>query len=422
MVSDVHTACAPDVRISRRRCLELSAAAGGGAAGASLAWAAEREHRDGTVPLRSASEQVPFDGPHQGGITTPQQEALHFAAFDLTADRVEEVAVLFRAWTVAARRLSAGVPLLAQRDVAGDHPPDSGETEGIGSARLTLTFGLGPSLFGSVGNDRFGLARHRPPSLVDLPPFPGDELEDGRVGGDICVQACADDPQVAFHAVRNLASLARGAAVLRWMQTGFRHAEAATPLTGRNLFGFRDGINNLDPADSDRMATNVWVADEGPGWLQGGTYMVVRRIRMRLEHWDSVPLSEQERTFGRHKRTGAPFGASEERARVDPTQLPPDCHVMQANPRRAGSEAERILRRSYSFSDGFERRFDELDAGLFFVCFQRDPRRQFIPIQTRLARADHMREYVFHTGSGIFALPPGTEPGGYLGQALFEAG
>jgi deferrochelatase/peroxidase EfeB len=238
----------------------------------------------------------------------------------------------------------------------------------------------------------------------------------------LCVQACADDPQVAIHAVRNLAALGRGTVTVRWVQQGFRSAPAAYPKSSRNLLGFKDGTNNLDPTDERLMAQNIWVGpDDEPAWMRGGTYMVVRRIRMRIEHWDSVSLEEQERTFGRRKVSGAPFGWETESDPVDPAQLPPDCHIIQANPRTPGSETERILRRSYSFSDGFDMRFGELDAGLFFICFQRDPRRQFIPIQTRLAENDHLSEYTFHTGSAIFAIPPGVREGEYVGQTLLEA-
>ena len=311
--------------------------------------------------------------------------------------------------------------MTAGRELLGgpaSSPGDSGEAQGLGAARLTLTLGFGPSLF-RRGEDRIGLGRRQPAALVDLPPFAGDQLELERGGGDLCIQACADDPQVAFHAVRNLATIGRGTVVVRWMQRGFRTSRASAPLTGRNLLGFRDGTNNLDARDPAQMATNVWVgSDDGPPWMVGGTYMVIRRIRMRLEHWDAVSLAEQERTFGRRKISGAPFGGELESDPVVVSAVPPDCHIIQANPRTAESEAERILRRSYSFADGLDSRFGELDAGLFFVCFQRDPRRQFIPIQQRLSQHDHLREYIFHTGGGIFAIPPGIHPGGSIAGKL----
>jgi deferrochelatase/peroxidase EfeB len=352
---------------------------------------------------------------HQVGITTPQQGHLCFASLDLVAVRLEDLRRLFVQWTKSAARLmDAGAPPTGRAD--------SGETVGFPPSSLTIGFGIGPELFRAGRTESTVLTAQAPRPLVELPSFRGDQLEPSRTGGDLCIQACADDPQVAFHAIRNLASIARGTATIRWLQGGFRSPPAGEGGIRRNLLGFRDGTNNLDPANEHQMSANVWVGDEDePAWMRGGTYMVVRRIRMRTEHWDSVSLEEQERTFGRRKVSGAPFGGTTESDPVDPARLPPDCHIIQANPRTPGSESERILRRSYSFADGFDARFGELDAGLFFTCFQRDPRRQFIPIQTRLAEHDHLREYTFHTGSAIFAIPPGVREGEYIGQTLLEA-
>jgi deferrochelatase/peroxidase EfeB len=412
------------MKISRRRFLGLSAAAGGGAAlgvlGRGLA-PHEAEIRQGRTESR-VSSSIPFTGAQPAGIVTPQQKYLHFAAFDLTADRIEDIRAVLVAWTDAAASMAAGAQIASRPGGVSHAPPDSGETQGLGPARLTLTFGFGPGLFGTRINDRFDLASYRPAALVDLPIFRGDQLERERCGGDVCVQACADDPQVAFHAIRQLSAIGRGAVVVRWMQQGFRGGRGEAPLAGRNLLGFKDGTNNLEPSSARHMAANVWVGfEDEPAWMRGGTYMVVRRIRMRLEHWDSVSLSEQERTFGRRKMAGAPLNGHIESDPIDPHKLPADCHIIQANPRNPRSEAERILRRSYSFADGIDSKFGELDGGLFFVCFQRDPRRQFIPIQTRLSEHDHLGEYVFHTGGGIFAIPPGIHEGEYIGQMLLEA-
>jgi deferrochelatase/peroxidase EfeB len=233
------------------------------------------------------------------------------------------------------------------------------------------------------------------------------------------VQACADDPQVAFHAVRNLARIARrlGAARPRWSQAGF----AGTPAsgTGRNLLGFKDGTNNLRGDDAAAMDANVWVGDEGPGWMRGGTYLVVRRVRAHVERWDESDLDEQERVFGRRKVSGAPFAGTGEFDAVDPAREPRHSHIILANPRRPGSERERILRRGYNYTDGLLPD-GRLDAGLFFAAFQRDPRRQFIPIQQRLAAHDRLNEYIVHTGSAIFAVPPGVHPGAYVGEGLLR--
>jgi deferrochelatase/peroxidase EfeB len=403
------------MRVSRGRFLALAGATSGGlVVGTGIGRSLSNGDQVGEGPT-AAGARIAFRGEHQPGVTTDPQGHLYLASFDVAADRLDTVRDLFASWTAAAERMHSALP------TGGSAPADSGETSGLGAARLSLTFGLGPRFFdlNEAGLDLRGV---RPPSLGDLPSFRGDRLEPDLTGGDLCIQACADDPQVALHAVRNLAALGRGAVVVRWVQQGFRSTPPADSKASRNLLGFNDGTNNLDPVDQELMARNVWVGPEDePAWMRGGTYMVVRRIRMRIEHWDSVSLEEQERTFGRRKVSGAPLGGETESDPVDPAKLPPDCHIVQANPRTPGSEAERILRRSYSFSDGFDARFGELDAGLFFICFQRDPRKQFIPIQARLAENDHLSEYTFHTGSAIFAIPPGVRKGEYIGQTLLEA-
>jgi len=274
-----------------------------------------------------------------------------------------------------------------------------------------------------------GLAARRPTPLRPLGPLLGDELNPQRSGGDLCVQACADDPQVAFHAVRNLARIGRGIVRLRWTQLGFGRTSATTSTqsTPRNLQGFRDGTNNLrgdDPAAMDRF---VWVgADEPQRWMQGGTYLVCRRIRMLIEAWDRASIEDQEQTIGRHKVSGAPLGGRREHDPVDLSAsdaagapvVPADAHIRLAA--ASGNDGVRILRRGYSYTDGTDPVTGELDAGLFFVCFQRDPHRQFAALQRRLGAGDALNEYIVHTGSALFAIPPGVSPGRYLGQELLE--
>jgi deferrochelatase/peroxidase EfeB len=366
--------------ISRRRLLESAGVAASGAAlGAFGRGLADEASATSAGP-------IPFHARHQAGITTAPQAQLAFAAFDVTAREAAALGGLLRVWSRAAERLTRGEPV--------------GNAPAAGPARLTVTFGFGASLF----DGRFGIAQRRPPALEDLPAFRGEELDPARSNGDLAVQACADDPDVAFGAIRALAELGRGSAIVRWIQRGFRGA----PRDGvsRNLIGFRDGTNNLDPRDASAMAANVWAGD--PDWMRDGTYLVVRRVRLRVEHWDSVSVAEQERTIGRRKASGASVGR----------RLPADSHVRVANPGSTGSDSERILRRSYSFAEGLDPSFGELEAGLFFICFQRDPRRQFVPIQRRLAVHDHLGEYTFNTGSGLFAVPPGIRPGSYVGQDL----
>ena len=311
---------------------------------------------------------------------------------------------------------------------------DSGETLGLSSAQLTLTFGFGATLFVKDGMDRYGLGSQRPPALVDLPQFNGDQLIEGRTGGDLSVQACANDPQVAFHAVRQLARLAFGVAVVRWAQTGFISG-ADAHQTPRNLMGFKDGTSNPAVTDPAIMEKFVWVGSEGPDWMHRGSYVVMRRIRISIEHWDRMPLEFQQQTFGRSKCSGAPLGQSNE---FDPANLdavdkagnpviPDSAHIRLAA--AASNNGAQILRRAYSYNDGVGftierwppwRQAVEYDAGLFFVCYQRDPRTGFIKIFEKLSQFDMLNQFVTHTGGGLFACPGGIAPGEYVGQRLLE--
>src|SRR4029077_19972787 len=187
-------------------------------------------------------------------------------------------------WTSAAARMSIGQPAQA----AGQNiapPADSGEAVDLPAARLTLTFGFGAGLFAKDGKDRYGLAAQRPQALVDLPSFNGDELIETRTGGDLSVQACADDPQVAFHAMRQLVRLAYNVAKVRCAQTGFIPTVGPNQ-TPRNLMGFKDGTSNPSTDDPAALEKFVWVGAEGPEWMRDGSYVVIRRIRIALQHWD----------------------------------------------------------------------------------------------------------------------------------------
>jgi len=375
---------------------------------------------------RRADTRVAFHGEHQAGIATPAQDRLAFGAFDLVVDDRAALRDLLRRWTVAAELMAAGRTVGPVAPADGAAPPiDTGEALGLPSSRLTITFGLGPGVF----DDRFGLARRRPAALHDLGPLPGELLDAAKSGGDLCVQACADDPQVAFHAVRNLARIGRGEADLRWLQLGFGRTSATSTsqTTPRNLQGFKDGTNNIKAEDGEAMAKDVWVgADERQAWLHGGSYLVCRRIRMFVEAWDRASLDDQQDTIGRFKESGAPLTGTHEHDPVDLTArradgtpvVPVDAHVRLAAPSANGGT--RILRRGYSFTDGIDPRTGQLDAGLFFIAFQRDPHRQFAAIQRRLGSADALNEYIQHVSSGLFAIPPGIRPGEHVAQALFD--
>lgn len=365
---------------------------------------------------------VPFYGPHQAGIDTPAQDRLHFAAFDVISEDPVQLRELLREWSAAAAEMTAGEMIGDANNFELAPPDDTGETVGLLPSRLTVTIGLGPSLFEQRG---LGLAAQRPPALQPIPPLPADELNPGESGGDLCVQACSDDPQVAFHAVRNLARIGRGTVVMRWSQLGF--GRTATTSRGqdtpRNLMGMKDGTANIRAEDTAAMDRFVWVGNEGPGWMRGGSYLVTRRIRMLLEVWDRSPLEDQEQTIGRHKYSGAPLGKQEEfeplgleRRKGGQPVIPVDAHVRLAS--AEANDGERILRRGYSFTDGVDERLGELEAGLFFICFQRDPEKQFVAIQRRLGSGDALNEYIKHVGSAVFAVPPGAPRGGYVGETL----
>ena len=313
--------------------------------------------------------------------------------------------------------------------------PDSGEALGLSPARLTITFGFGAGVFIKDGKDRYGLASRRPAALVDLPRCNGDQLIESRMGGDLSVQACADDPQVAFHAVRQLARLAYGMAEIRWVQNGFTPNFNAQE-TPRNLMGFKNGTNNPSVNDSTLMDKCIWVGDEGPDWMRGGSYMVARRIRIALEHWDRMTLAFQEQTVGRHKYSGAPLGKTTEFDKADYDAMdsdgnpiiPENAHIRLGAP--VNNDGAQILRRPYSYNDGANvtaerwppwRDEMEFDAGLFFICYQRDARTGFIKIFGKMSKFDMMNQFVTHTGGGLFACSGGTKSGDFIGQKLFEA-
>ncbi|MBV8660393.1 MAG: deferrochelatase/peroxidase EfeB [Burkholderiales bacterium] len=375
----------------------------------------------------------PFYGVHQSGITTPAQQHTYFVALDLETTQRDDVIALLKRWTDGAARLARGEPVAPFGDDPEAAPGDSGDAIGLSPARLTVTFGFGPGLFTKDGVDRYGLASRRPEAFVDLPRFNGDQLIPEKTGGDLSIQACADDLQVAFHAVRQLVRLAYGTAKVKWAQTGF--SGDGSKGTPRNLMGFKDGTAN--PATTKPLMDKfVWVGDEGPQWMRDGSYMVVRRIRIALEHWDRTQLGFQEEVVGRHKYSGAPLGKQHEfdAADFDATDkdgnlvVPETAHMRLASPH--ANNGVQILRRGYSYNDGVNFHAErwppwtqamEYDAGLLFVGYQKDPRTGFIPVNQKLAAMDMMNQYTTTNGSGIFACPPGVKPGSFIGADLFAA-
>ena len=389
-------------------CREFLKKAGIGGAGLALglsgasAFFANKEQ--GSKNIADGQEEISFYGKHQAGITTPMQKNIYFVVLDLRTTDKNELIQLFKDWTDYSQKLVNGELVKKDGSNALLPPSDTGETVGLNPYRLTLTFGVSASFL-----TKLGLEKKRPKLFRDLPAFPKEQLREQYTGGDIVIQACADDEQVAFHAVRNLIRKGRNKVTMKWSQSGFA-AIGDRMETPRNLFGFKDGTANVTTEKNfDKV---VWA--DSQDWMKNGSYMAVRRIIMHLETWDRTNLQEQENTFGRYKESGAPFGKKNEFDEVDLSLLPVDSHV------RLAKEVDLpILRRSYSYSDGIDPKTGQFDAGLLFIAFQKDPDR-FVKIQTNLGADDKMNEYVTHIGSGLFACFGGVKEGGYIGQDLFE--
>ena len=411
--------------LSRRQLLGAAAAGAAGLAVGGLAGQLVVPRSGSGI---ATSTVYPFFGPHQAGITTPAQDHLHFAAFDMVDDTTRlGLERLLRDWSVAASRMTEGLEVGVTGAAGGDPeapPDDTGETLDLPPSGLTVTIGLGPGLFEKDGVDRFGLGPLRPPALSNLPAFVGDAVRAEWSHGDLCVQACADDPQVAVHAVRNLARIAEGRAAIRWSQAGFGRTSKTTlaQQTPRNLLGFKDGTNNILAEDTAALDEHVWLAaSDEQAWLAGGSYLVVRKIEMLIEEWDLTPLGEQEATFGRAKLTGAPLSGGEEFTEPDfaaqvggAPAIDAAAHMRLAHQSNAGGI--RILRRGYNYVGGVHPD-GRMDAGLLFICYQRSPA-QFIELQ-RLLATDLLNEYIRHIGSAIFFVPPGASAGGFVGESLF---
>jgi deferrochelatase/peroxidase EfeB len=410
--------------LSRRRFLGAALGTAGVAAVAGAGFGVARA-TEPTEASAGAGASVSLYGSHQPGIATPAQDRLAFAAFDLTSVDRTAVAQMLGSWAAAAAQMTRGQPIGAIETTPQAPPIDTGEAMDLPPAALTITVGFGPTFF----DERLGLAAKRPAALEPIPALPRDTIDPDRSGGDLCVQACANDPQVAFHVIRNFARLARGTAVMKWSQLGFGRTSSTSKsqATPRNLMGFKDGTRNIKSQDTGDLHDYVWVGSEtDQSWMRGGSYLVTRRIRMLIESWDTDFLADQENVIGRTKVSGAPLGAKQEfdtpdlaakKASGEPV-IPRDAHIRLASPSANGGV--KILRRGYSFTDGNDPATGLLDAGLFFICFQQNPQRQFVAIQTQLGSRDNLNEYIRHTSSAVFAIPPGLSgPGDWWGKTLF---
>ena len=399
--------------LTRRRLLAGGAAVAGLAGAAT--WAAS-EYADSvrpapTVETGFGAESVPFHGPHQAGIETPAQAHAAFLGLDLlgAADPRRDVEAALKLLTTDADRLTRGAPALA------DTEPELA----LRPARLTVTVGFGPSLF-----DKLGLVRLRPPSARPLPPLPVDRLQQRWGGTDLLLQVCADDPMVLSHTTRVLLKNVRSLAAERWRQNGFRAARDAdrADVTPRNLMGQVDGTVNPIPGTPD-FDEVVWDDGSVQPWMAGGTLMVLRRIEMDLDAWDQLDRASRELTVGRRLDTGAPLTGGDENDPIDLTAerdgipiLPPNAHIALAHPREQG---ERFLRRVYNYDERPSAGAIS-DSGLLFATYQRDIDRQFLPVQRRLAEFDALNRWITPVGSAVYVIPPGVQPGQYLGIQLLE--
>ena len=395
----------PELQGNRRIFLKQASLLGAGLI-ASNAYALEPR----VVP--KAKNAYPFYGKHQEGISTPAQKHIYFIVLDLHTTELKKIQEVFQIWTAFSNNLMTGQNVKAYGNNVYVPPADTGEADGLNPHNLTLTFGISPNFF-----DKLNIQKFKPTELVPLPQFPRDQLQEQYSGGDICIQACADDPQVAFHAVRNLVRIARAHVSMKWSQAGFNSFEGSD--TSRNLFGFKDGTGN---PQGEELAKTIWYQNDN--WLQDGSFLVARRVQMHLETWDRTNLAAQEDTFGRHRDSGAPIGSKNERDTVDLSKqnekgsplIPEISHLHLAN-----KTGLKILRRSFSYASGIDQKTGQFDAGLLFVSFQKDPQ-QFIKIQNSLGNLDKMNEYITHIGSGLFACFAGVkDESDYLGRALFEA-
>ncbi len=412
--------------VSRRELLFGAAAAGGFALGAcpagGSAVAAQGPALDADEDTVDLTISYPFYGEgEQAGISTPQQRHSVYMTFDLTSPNPRDLQVLLARWSAGIAQLMAG-KTVGQVEPARPSATgaDTGEALDLAPASLTVTVGLGPRVF----TDTYGLADHRPPAMRELLRLPSDALRPELTGGDLSLQACADDPQVAYHAIRNLARMAReiGAASTRWTVLGFGRASAGKgQVTPRNLMGFKDGTRNIkEDADFD---TFVWI-DDGPEWQRRGTYQVVRKIQMHIENWDVDPVSDQNRIFGRFKVDGAPLTGDgefdtpdfEAMDRDGNPVIDPASHIRLAA--FENNNGVRIFRRGYNYTDGINQ-YGFLDAGLLFISYQNDPA-SFELLQTKLGAADSLNEYIRHIGSAIFFIPPAPQEGSYIAQTMFS--
>ncbi|HWU57750.1 MAG TPA: iron uptake transporter deferrochelatase/peroxidase subunit [Microbacteriaceae bacterium] len=384
------------------------------------------------VSARAAEPaSYPFHGAHQQGILTPAQRNSSVVAFDVTAANRAELQGLLRTITERARFLTAGG---SPAEVGITAPPADSGVLGprVPADGLTVTASVGASLF----DDRFGLASAKPARLRTMDDFPNDALDRAQCDGDLLLQLCAHNTDTVLHALRDISRATRGAMQVRWRKDGFVSPPRPSG-TPRNLLGFKDGTSSPATASAKAADALVWTQAGGngagtnaaggdePEWVTGGSYHVVRIIRMFVEFWDRVSLHEQENMIGRRRDSGAPQTATNEfddpHYENDPTGdvIQMDAHIRLANPRTAESKNQQMLRRGYNYDAGVDAN-GNLDMGLIFSCFNQDLDRQFVAVQKRLAD-EPLVDYISPVGGGyFFALPGARSSSDWLGRGLLS--
>lgn len=382
----------------------------------------------GTLPPGDDGTQdsQPFYGVHQSGVITPQPAAALIASFDVLAEDRPALERLFRTLTEHIAFLTKGgeAPTLDPKYPA----PDNGLLgPSVFPDNLTVTVAIGASLF----DDRYGLQKLRPTRLIAMEQFPNDALEANNCHGDVVLQFCSNTAETNIHALRDIVRRTPDLLALRWKIDGFLPPHTIKKLgkeTVRNLLGFKDGTANLDAGDATLMNDIVWAQPnpDEPQWTSGGTYQVVRVIRMFVERWDRDALIDQEQIIGREKASGAPLSYANEHDApdyaADPKgrRVPLTAHIRRANPRTSETQSSRILRRSYNYSRGVTNA-GQLDMGLLFVCFQSDLAAGFLTVQSRL-NGEQLEEYIKPVGGGYFFVLPGVQSkDGFLAEGLLRA-
>ncbi|GAA5014448.1 iron uptake transporter deferrochelatase/peroxidase subunit [Actinopolymorpha pittospori] len=412
----------PSDRVTRRGFIGAAVAGSAGAVAAVTVLTTNPAAADGGVPVTPPAA-YPFEGKHQSGILELAQRASAFVAFTVTSPDRARLQQMLKTLTSTIRYLMTGrgVPydgMVSTSYENGVLGPD------IAPDGLTVTVSVGSSLF----DERFGLKSAKPARLRPMDEFPNDVLDRSFCDGDLILQICANNHDTVLHALRILMRATRADLQVRWRKEGFTSPPrpAGTP---RNLLGFKDGTANKEVLDSPEVIDQiVWTKGGGdePAWVEGGSYHVVRLIRMFVEFWDRVSVLEQQRMIGRDRDSGTPLTGSKEfdlpDYRHDPygDVVPVTAHIRLANPHDGTVDDQRLLRRSFNYSAGTDPN-GQLDMGLIFACFNQDLDRQFVTVQKRLID-EPLVDYISPFGGGyFFALPGARDDNDWLGRGMLSS-